>query len=83
VRSRHSRAADLLEDRLGAAPPPEAPGELPLADYLQRCERQYIVAALERHGRHVQETAAALGISRKSLWERMRRLAIGGEAGDE
>jgi DNA-binding NtrC family response regulator len=75
-------AADLLEDRLGAAAPPEPPAEASLADYLQLCERQYVVAALERHGGHVQATATALGISRKNLWERMRRLGIGGE-GDE
>jgi two-component system response regulator HydG len=70
--------ADLFEDPLAASIPPAAADELPLSDYLQLCERQYIAEAFERHGRHVQETATALGISRKNLWERMRRLGIGG-----
>ena len=47
-----------------------------LADYLQRCERHYILEALEKRGWQIGETALALGISRKSLWERMRRLRI-------
>jgi DNA-binding NtrC family response regulator len=51
-------------------------GESSLSDYLQRCERYFIAETLERHGWQIGATARALGISRKSLWERMRRLAI-------
>ena len=67
---------DLFEDRLG--PTENAADGLPmaLADYLQRCERHYIIEALDKRGWQISETALALGISRKSLWERMRRLRI-------
>jgi len=42
-----------------------------LADYLRRCERDYLVRALERHGWQISDTAAELRISRKNLWERI------------
>jgi transcriptional regulator of acetoin/glycerol metabolism len=38
--------------------------------------REYVVRALKGHGWQIHETATALGISRKNLWERMRRLHI-------
>ncbi|CAM3715642.1 DNA-binding NtrC family response regulator [Kerstersia gyiorum] len=41
-----------------------------------RAERMRIIAALEKHAWRRQETAAALGISRKALWEKMRKLQI-------
>jgi DNA-binding NtrC family response regulator len=48
-----------------------------LRDYLAECERWYINRALERCGGRIGESADLLGISRKSLWERMNRLGIG------
>lgn len=48
-----------------------------LRDYLAECERWYILRALERCGGRIAEFAELLGISRKGLWERMNRLAIG------
>lgn len=36
-------------------------------------ERETILAALDRHHWAMAETAKALGISRKNLWEKMRR----------
>ncbi len=47
-----------------------------LAEYLMACERDYLQVVLERHGWHMTNTAEALGISRKTLWEKMRRLEI-------
>lgn len=47
-----------------------------LGKYLHVCERRYIVNALNRHQRHMGQTAAALGISRKNLWEKIRKLDI-------
>ncbi|NMM29210.1 MAG: sigma-54-dependent Fis family transcriptional regulator [Glaciimonas sp.] len=47
-----------------------------LNQYLHACERRYIVNALNRHRRHMGHTAAALGISRKNLWEKIRKLDI-------
>jgi DNA-binding NtrC family response regulator len=54
-----------------------------LDEHLKVFERQYIMrvlAAHEGHGR-ITRAAATLGISRKNLWERMKRLGIpaGGE----
>lgn len=47
-----------------------------LKTYLRGCERAHIVEVLERNDRVIGRSAAELGISRKNLWERMRRLGI-------
>lgn len=47
-----------------------------LRDYLADCERWYIRQALERCRGRIGDSAELLGISRKSLWERMQRLEI-------
>jgi DNA-binding NtrC family response regulator len=47
-----------------------------LSDYLQACERMYVLRALERNNRQIGATAGDLGISRKNLWEKMRKLEI-------
>lgn len=59
--------------------PPAADGNL--GAYLQECERKYIEQALILHGGHISNTAESLGISRKSLWEKMRKLDL--QAGGE
>ncbi|HTS52042.1 MAG TPA: sigma-54 dependent transcriptional regulator [Burkholderiales bacterium] len=51
-----------------------------LAAYLSDCEREFILRALEEHQWRVTETADALGISRKNLWEKMRKLGISGKS---
>ncbi len=50
-----------------------------LSDYLQACERMYVLRALERNNSQIGATAADLGISRKNLWEKMRKLKISGK----
>jgi DNA-binding NtrC family response regulator len=47
-----------------------------LAEYLMACERDYLSLILERHGGHMTHAAEALGITRKTLWEKLRRLGI-------
>jgi DNA-binding NtrC family response regulator len=47
-----------------------------LDGFLRDQERQFIQQALARHDWQIGVTADALGISRKNLWERMRRHAI-------
>jgi DNA-binding NtrC family response regulator len=47
-----------------------------LRDYLGECERDFIVRALNACQWQIQVCADSLGISRKNLWERMRRLGI-------
>ncbi|TAK68015.1 MAG: sigma-54-dependent Fis family transcriptional regulator [Betaproteobacteria bacterium] len=49
-----------------------------LDDHLRVFERQYILRVLATHEGHgrITRAAATLGISRKNLWERMKRLGI-------
>ena len=46
----------------------------PLGDYLQLCERDYIQRTLKECEGRVTEAAGLLGISRKNLWQKMRKL---------
>jgi len=55
--------------RLRAAP-------LTLVSFLQDCEKRYLVQELTHHEWHMGQTAKAIGISRKNLWERLRRLDL-------
>ncbi len=77
-----SSGNSLMVDTLFETAMPECSGEEQqenLAAYLRQCEQGYIRDALERHGGRIAETAQSLGISRKNLWERMKRLDIQGE----
>ncbi|MFN3715787.1 MAG: sigma-54-dependent transcriptional regulator, partial [Thiobacillus sp.] len=47
-----------------------------LADFIAQSERRYISKALEDHDGHLGRTAGALGISRKNLWEKMKKLGL-------
>jgi DNA-binding NtrC family response regulator len=51
-----------------------------LDGYMAACENAFLRAALLQHLGHISETAHALGISRKSLWEKMRKHAIASES---
>jgi len=70
-------AADLFE----TAAIEESPGAgLPtLADFVADAERSYLQAVLQRFGGRIGAAAAALGISRKTLWEKSRRYGIGSD----
>ncbi|OGA04804.1 MAG: hypothetical protein A3H35_17740 [Betaproteobacteria bacterium RIFCSPLOWO2_02_FULL_62_17] len=85
LRSAIERACLLGPD--GALQPEALFEELPpafdsksetLDEHLRIFERQYITRVLAMHEGHgrITRTAATLGISRKNLWERMRRLGI-------
>ncbi|MBI5107837.1 MAG: sigma-54-dependent Fis family transcriptional regulator [Rhodocyclales bacterium] len=69
-------SADKLFETFG--PDLAAPDalRLPLSDHLQDCERAYIRRALGECDGRIADTAALLGISRKNLWEKMRKLGI-------
>lgn len=69
-------AEQLADDWLEATAPAERPATERLGDYLLDREREFIVQALMSRDWQVANTASSLGISRKSLWERMRRLGI-------
>ncbi len=60
----------------GAPPETDAAVSESLGDYLETHERRYIEEALRSRSGRIAETAAALGISRKNLWEKMRKLNL-------
>ena len=47
-----------------------------LAEYIQECERDYICRVLIENGGRIADSAGALGISRKTLWDKMRKLGL-------
>ncbi|NMG73261.1 sigma-54-dependent transcriptional regulator [Aromatoleum diolicum] len=57
--------------------PPAGDAQASLGDYLRECERRYIRGALESCGGQIGQTAERLGISRKNLWEKMKKLDLG------
>jgi DNA-binding NtrC family response regulator len=64
----------LFESEQPAASPPDDPRRL--SDYLHECERAYITRTLEANDWHIGDTAERLGISRKNLWEKMKKLGV-------
>jgi DNA-binding NtrC family response regulator len=56
--------------------PPEGEVRRSLNDYLRDCERSFIRHALQVQNWHLGTTADFLGISRKNLWEKMKKLGI-------
>ncbi|MDP3416926.1 sigma-54 dependent transcriptional regulator [Falsiroseomonas sp.] len=82
-------AADLFPERAtrtDPAPSPVPPGEvieaatgtepLSLAEARDTAERAHIQRVLARCGGRVGDAAGALGVSRTTLWDRMRRLGV-------
>jgi DNA-binding NtrC family response regulator len=51
-------------------------GNASLAGYLADCERRYIESVLQESGGQIGKAAARLGISRKNLWEKLRKLGM-------
>ncbi|TCS60554.1 sigma-54-dependent transcriptional regulator [Varunaivibrio sulfuroxidans] len=47
-----------------------------LAEYITQCERDYVRQALAENENRIGDTAATLGISRKTLWDKMRKLGL-------
>jgi DNA-binding NtrC family response regulator len=66
---------------LGGGPPSSA--ELPAGLTLQDLERQYIATTLHRKEGNVKAAAAALGIDRSTLYEKIKRYEIPRPAGRE
>lgn len=57
------------------------PGMATLNSYLDAKEAEYNEHMLAANDYRIADTAAALGISRKNLWEKMKRLGIAGKEG--
>ncbi|MGE5096038.1 MAG: sigma-54-dependent transcriptional regulator [Betaproteobacteria bacterium] len=69
---------ELRVEELFASDPsaPRAAAGDNLNDYLMECERAYIRSMLDLENGQIARTAARLGISRKNLWEKMKKLGI-------
>ena len=66
-----------VEDLFASDPAtPRAAAGDNLNDYLVECERAYIRSMLDLENGQITRTAARLGISRKNLWEKMKKLGI-------
>ena len=64
------------ESALLQKPPQKEKPAISLKSYLDGCERNFILQTLEQEEGRIGDTAKRLGISRKNLWERMRRHGI-------
>ena len=58
-------------------PDPSDRAFIPLHAMVEEAERRHIRSALDRTGGSVMKTSELLGISRKTLWEKMKKLRIG------
>jgi transcriptional regulator with PAS, ATPase and Fis domain len=67
--------ADLFPEQAACAAP-STTTKPTLPDYLRQCEKRFIEHCLEVNGHAIGTTAEVLGISRKALWEKMKRLGI-------
>jgi DNA-binding NtrC family response regulator len=67
-------AEDLFGWRTAQTPDPGSAQSL--SDYLARCERDYVARCLAEHDGRIGATAAALGVTRKGLWQKLRRLGL-------
>jgi DNA-binding NtrC family response regulator len=74
-------ARNLLGDAQVAPAAGPAAGAATLSSYLEAKEREFIEQALVAKDNRIAETAAALGISRKNLWEKMKKLGIATRSG--
>jgi len=80
---RIERIFDQLAEPLHSAPASAAARVEPAAfTDAERAERERVLAALDANGWRRQDTAHTLGISRKVLWEKMRKLQLGTGQGE-
>lgn len=69
-------SAELVERSFRQARPGTAPPAAPMADQLDDREYQLVLHAVNRHPGHLDQAAKELGISRTTLWRRMRKYSI-------
>lgn len=69
-------SAELLFDDAPAAPEESFATLESLSEYIHACERKYIGNCLRVNDGRITDTATSLGISRKNLWEKMKKLGI-------
>jgi DNA-binding NtrC family response regulator len=80
-----SRTTLTIADLFGGASTSSDEKEIPesLAEFVQACERRYIEQLLAENDWRIKDTAARLGITRKNLWEKMRKYGIKSAVEDE
>jgi DNA-binding NtrC family response regulator len=66
----------LFPAQPGRPIPGAGPCRQTLNAYLRDCERRFIEHCLRTHEGRILETASDLGISRKALWDKMKRLGV-------
>ncbi len=76
VKAEDVRAALPATHRSGPAPRNADCGTGPLAQRVLAFERENVLAELERHGRHITQTAKALGLERSHLYKKCAQLGI-------
>ncbi len=69
-------SAELLFDDAPSRPETFTESLESLSEYIQACERKYIGNCLRVNEGRINDTATALGISRKNLWEKMKKLGV-------
>ena len=68
-------STDLFPDEPSTAPPPSSTASS-LSDHLDQSERAYLISVVQECHGAVGAAAARMGISRKTLWEKMKRHGI-------
>jgi len=69
---------DFWPDRITRSSEPNQRGDEPatLSQVREQAERRHIALVLEECGGRIQDAAARLGVSRTTLWEKMRRYGL-------
>ncbi|MCK6551674.1 hypothetical protein L6R52_37925, partial [Myxococcota bacterium] len=73
----------LPEEISGAQSPPSGPSSPSLPDAVREFEREYLLRTLHKAGGQKQRAAEMLGISRKTLWVKIKQYGIAGFDGDD
>jgi two-component system response regulator HydG len=60
----------------GSATPPRGDAARPLKEILREVERQTVTTRLREHGYHRAATARSLGITRETLWAKVRQFGL-------
>lgn len=74
-------ALDIFGELIDEHPDPETPESL--AEFVHACERRFIEQALASNDWRIKETASLLGITRKNLWEKMKKMGIHAPASED
>ncbi|MFS0784014.1 sigma 54-interacting transcriptional regulator [Bacillus sp. 1P06AnD] len=66
----------VLDTTIPVSTQTEAVTALPLDDYMEKTEKNYLLSILNSHGHNISQAAKALNISRQSLQYRLRKFNI-------